>query len=50
MRTEELFHRGKSFEKDMRSLIIDDILSGGGMFQQSTTQEVLEQRYRQSTE
>ena len=24
------FHRGKSFEKDMRSLIIDDILSGGG--------------------
>jgi len=24
------FHRGKSIEKDMRSLIIDDILSGGG--------------------
>ena len=24
------FHRGKSFEKDMRSLTIDDILSGGG--------------------
>ena len=24
------FHRGKSILKDMRSLIIDDILSGGG--------------------
>ena len=24
------FHRGKSAAKDMRSLIIDDILSGGG--------------------
>ena len=24
------FHRGKSIGKDMRSLIIDDILSGGG--------------------
>jgi len=24
------FHRGKSIEKDMRSLIIDDILSGVG--------------------
>ena len=24
------FHRGKSIEKDMRSLIIDDISSGGG--------------------
>ena len=24
------FHRRKSVEKDMRSLIIDDILSGGG--------------------
>ena len=25
------FHRGKSIEKDMRSLIIDDILSGVGV-------------------
>ena len=30
MRKGRTFHRGKSVEKYMRSLIIDDILSGGG--------------------
>ena len=38
------FHRGKSIEKCMRSLISDDILSGSRNVStvQSTTQEVLE--------
>ena len=31
----------KSIKNDMRALIIDDILRGDGMFQQSSTQEAL---------